>query len=102
VAQGDAALAQGYLAAFERLLEKYALRPATPALDTRQIMQRLVKAGAEGIILGCTEIGLLVGPRDAPVSLFDTTYLHARAVADWALADCGITVPNWEGVITSE
>ena len=68
----------------------------------RQIMQRLVKAGAEGIILGCTEIGLLVGPRDAPVSLFDTTYLHARAVADWALADCGITVPNWEGVITSE
>ena len=41
VAQGDAALAQGYLAAFERLLEKYALRPAAPALDTRPIMQRL-------------------------------------------------------------
>ena len=53
----------------------------------RQIMQRLVDAGAEGIILGCTEIALLVGPADAPVPLFDTTRLHARAVAQWALDD---------------
>lgn len=53
----------------------------------RQIMQRLVDAGAEGIILGCTEIALLVGPVDAPVPLFDTTRLHARAVAQWALDD---------------
>ena len=44
-------------------------------------MQRLVDAGAEGIILGCTEIALLVGPDDAPVPLFDTTALHARAAA---------------------
>jgi aspartate racemase len=53
----------------------------------RQIMQRLVDAGVEGIILGCTEIALLVGPADAPVPLFDTADLHARAVAQWALDD---------------
>jgi len=50
-------------------------------------MQRLVEAGAEGIILGCTEIALLVGPADAPVPLFDTTALHARSAAlgRWAM-----------------
>jgi aspartate racemase len=51
------------------------------------IMQRLMQAGAEGIILGCTEIGLLVSSADAPVPLFDTTELHARSVAQWALDD---------------
>ncbi len=51
----------------------------------REIMQRLVDAGAEGIILGCTEIALLVRPDDAPVPLFNTTGLHARSVARWAL-----------------
>ena len=55
----------------------------------REILQRLVEAGAEGIILGCTEIALLVGPDDAPVPLFDTTALHARAAAAWALGDAG-------------
>ena len=55
----------------------------------RAIMQRLVEAGAEGLILGCTEIALLVGPADAPVPLFDTTALHARAAAAWALGDAG-------------
>ena len=53
----------------------------------REIMQRLAEAGAEGIILGCTEIALLVGPDEAPVPLFDTTALHARAAAGWALGD---------------
>jgi aspartate racemase len=55
----------------------------------REILQRLVEAGAEGIILGCTEIALLVGPDDAPMPLFDTTDLHARAAAAWALGDAG-------------
>lgn len=55
----------------------------------REIMQRLVEAGAEGLILGCTEIALLVGPDDAPVPLFDTTDLHARAAAAWALGNAG-------------
>jgi aspartate racemase len=52
----------------------------------RKVIARLVAAGAEGIILGCTEIGLLVHAEDAPVPLFDTTALHARAAADLALA----------------
>ncbi|HEY9420260.1 MAG TPA: aspartate/glutamate racemase family protein [Thermoanaerobaculia bacterium] len=52
-----------------------------------EIMRRLVERGAEGIILGCTEIGLLVGPENASVPLFDTTEIHARAAALRALAD---------------
>ena len=42
-------------------------------------MAGLAERGAEGILLGCTEIDLLVGPDDAPVPVFDTTRLHARA-----------------------
>ena len=60
------------------------LRPESRA-QYRAIMQRLIEAGAEGIILGCTEIALLVGPDDAPVPLFDTTRLHARSAARWAM-----------------
>ena len=52
----------------------------------REIIGRLVAQGAEGIILGCTEIPLLVTADDAPVPLFDTTTLHARAAADLAVA----------------
>lgn len=51
----------------------------------RGIIAGLVKAGAQGVILGCTEIGLLVGPEDAAVPLFDTARIHAEAAADWAL-----------------
>ena len=51
----------------------------------REVMTRLVAAGAEGIILGCTEISLLVGEADASVPLFATTTLHARAAALHAL-----------------
>lgn len=53
----------------------------------RQIMQRLINAGTEGIILGCTEMALLVRPEDAPVPLFDATQLHAHSAARWALGD---------------
>ena len=49
-------------------------------------MERLVAAGAEGIILGCTEIGLLVGPDDTTVPVFDDHRLHAAAAVDWMLA----------------
>jgi aspartate racemase len=45
----------------------------------------LAHRGAEGVILGCTEISLLVGPSESTVPLFDTTRLHARHIADWAL-----------------
>jgi len=52
----------------------------------RGVMASLVARGAQGIILGCTEIGLLVGEGDASVPLFDTAALHARAAALAALA----------------
>jgi len=55
--------------------------------EYRAIIDRLVAAGAQAIILGCTEIGLLVGPSDSAVPLFDTTDLHARAAARWAMGD---------------
>ena len=51
----------------------------------RRIMADLVANGAQGLILGCTEIGLLVGADDASVPLFDTTGLHAQAAVDFAL-----------------
>ena len=50
-------------------------------------MANLVKRGAEGIILGCTEIGLLVKEGDAEVPLFDTTYLHALKAVKLALEE---------------
>jgi aspartate racemase len=43
--------------------------------------------GAEGVILGCTEIPLLVKPGDAPIPLFDTTALHAQAAVEAALRE---------------
>lgn len=49
--------------------------------DYRRIMASLAAQGAEAIILGCTEISLLVGQADSPVPLFDTTAIHARAAA---------------------
>ena len=52
----------------------------------REIMADLVDRGAEGILLGCTEIELLVGPDDSAVPLYPTTALHARAAVDAALA----------------
>ena len=51
-----------------------------------EVIARLVARGAEAIILGCTEIMLLVRPEDSAVPLFDTTVLHARAAVDAALA----------------
>jgi len=49
------------------------------------IIRRLAREGAEGIILGCTEIGLLVKQENSPVPLFDTTEIHARAAVKYAL-----------------
>jgi aspartate racemase len=51
------------------------------------IIDGLARGGAEGVILGCTEIPLLVKPADSPLPLFDTLVLHARAAADFALSD---------------
>lgn len=51
----------------------------------RRMMDELVIRGAEGIILGCTEIGLLVKKEDSKVPLFDTAYLHAVKAVEYAL-----------------
>lgn len=51
------------------------------------VIQELAARGAEGIILGCTEIGLLIQQEHSPLPLFDTTRLHAQAAVDWQLAD---------------
>ena len=50
-----------------------------------QIMQKLQQAGAEGIILGCTEIPLLIKPNDFDLPLFDTTFIHANAAVNFSL-----------------
>jgi len=93
-----------------RLVENYGLEVIIPSSDDMEIVHhiiydelcagiiqseskqkytdiigRLVRAGAEGIILGCTEIGLLVKQEDSPVPLFDTTEIHARAAVRYAL-----------------
>ena len=52
----------------------------------RKVIAGLASQGAEGIILGCTEIGLLVKPEDSPVPLFDTTLIHAQAAVRWSLS----------------
>jgi len=52
-----------------------------------EIMKNLVQQGAQGMILGCTEIGLLVGEDDCSVPVFDTTKIHAEAAVAHALQD---------------
>jgi aspartate racemase len=94
-----------------RLIEKYGLEVMVPEKSDRdivhqiiydelcqgriltaskaeyvRIMENLVKQGAEGIILGCTEIMMLVSQADSSVPVFDTTTLHAVAAVDFALA----------------
>ncbi len=51
-----------------------------------QVIDRLVKSGAQGVILGCTEIGLLVKETDRSIPIFDTTRVHAETAVDMALA----------------
>ena len=95
-----------------RLVEKYGLEVMIPSSAQREtvhrviydelcagiikpdskqkyadIIQDLVAKGTGGVILGCTEIGLLVKQEDSPVPLFDTTEIHARAAVDYALAE---------------
>ncbi|GMM72156.1 aspartate/glutamate racemase family protein [Alteromonas gracilis] len=52
-----------------------------------EVINALAAKGAEGIILGCTEIALLVQQKDTNVRLYDTTAIHALAAVDFALAD---------------
>ena len=95
-----------------RLVDRYGLDVIIPAEDEREIVhrviydelcagminsdskqkyadiiQRLVAEDAGGVILGCTEIGLLVKPEDSSVPLFDTTEIHAKAAVKYALEE---------------
>lgn len=60
------------------------IQPASKAEYSR-IITGLAEAGAEGIILGCTEIGLLISQADSRLPLFDTTRIHALAAVEYAL-----------------
>ena len=51
----------------------------------RDVAERLVARGAEGVVLGCTEIELLIGPDDVDVPVFPTTALHVEAAVAAAL-----------------
>lgn len=52
-----------------------------------EIIMDLADRGAQAVLLGCTEISLLIGPDDSPVPVFDTTRIHAEATVDAALAE---------------
>lgn len=94
-----------------RLQRAYGLKVVTPEEDERQtvheiifkelclgirkessrqrmkeIIEGLVSKGAEGVILGCTEIPLLIREQDSPVPIFDTTYIHCEAAVNKALS----------------
>jgi len=60
--------------------------PATKARFA-ELITNLVRRGAEGVVLGCTEIPLLIGPGDVDVPTFSTTEIHCRAAVRLALAD---------------
>jgi aspartate racemase len=70
---------------FEELVQGV-IRPESKA-SYIEVMQGLIEQGAQGIILGCTEIPLLVKFGDVPVPLFDTTEIHAQAAVAEALRD---------------
>lgn len=54
-------------------------------VQLRAIARRLIQRGAEGIVLGCTELGPLIGPGDLEIPVFDTTVLHAEAAVRFAM-----------------
>lgn len=55
--------------------------------EYRRIIRGLAERGAEGILLGCTEIDLLVGQPDSPVPAFDTTRIHVERAVELALSE---------------
>ena len=58
--------------------------------ETREAMLEVVRGlgarGAEGVVLGCTELGMVLKAEGSPLPLFDTAAIHAKHVAEWALA----------------
>ena len=68
---------------YDELVQGKVLDPSRAAFV--EIIADLQARGAEGVILGCTEIPLLVKQADVDIPLFDTTRIHAEAAVDWAL-----------------
>lgn len=58
----------------------------------RRLIAELAEQGAEGVLLGCTELGLLIQPEDSPRPLFDTTRIHVEAAVELALSREGATL----------
>ena len=52
-----------------------------------RIIESLANQGAEAVILGCTEIGMLVEQKDTETALLDTTYIHAKKAVEWAIQE---------------
>jgi aspartate racemase len=96
---------------YRRRLEQHGLTVLTPAQADRELVHQIIyqelclgqvhetsrqaylrviaelgARGAQAVILGCTEIALLIQPEDSQLPLFDTTALHARSAAHWALS----------------
>ena len=75
-------------AAVHRIIYDELVRGEIKASSRRRyqaVIENLRAAGAQAVILGCTEISLLIGPEDSPIPSFDTTWLHACAAVEWAL-----------------
>lgn len=73
------------------IFEELVLGRAEPRSKARflEIIGALAKEGAQGVISGCTDIGILLTQADLALPLFDTAELHARAAVEWALAEAG-------------
>ena len=63
----------------------------SPASKAKVLAMVAAAEGCDSVILGCTEIGLLLSPADIPVPVFDTTVLHCEALLDFALAETPVT-----------
>lgn len=85
VVPGAADRAEVHRVVYEELCLGVLREESRPAY--REVMGRLVARGAEGVVLGCTEIELLVGPDDVDVPVFPTTRLHVEAAVTAALAE---------------
>ncbi len=71
------------------IYQELCLGNSTTASKTQylRIIASLAASGAEAVILGCTEIGMLVAQADTKIPLLDTTYIHAQKAIEWALSD---------------
>jgi aspartate racemase len=65
------------------------IRPASREFFLR-VTGELCRDGAQGVVLGCTEIPLILGPEDCGVPVFDTTALHAQQALEYAIAGCAV------------